>query len=500
MITKLYSVLSIGLKPQLIEIEISKSRGIPGIVIVGLSTKQSEAIKHKVIHLVQYLGYKLPSSRFIINIAPGEVTKNSTHFELPVIVGVLHMVGAIKSLPENTAWVGEVSLEGKPSLHTGVVLLALAASNLGLSQLIVPTGVFSQLEPFTSILQTKIQCITTILELITTQKVVSATIAPQQVTGDSIVTKDSAQQARRTELITLWESIKGQEQAKRALRVAAAGRHNILLIGPPGVGKTALARCTPLFLQPLSTQERLECTVIHQEAGFYVHTPVLEPPFRAPHHTVGAAALLGGGAPPKPGELSLAHHGVLFLDELGEWPQHTLESLRQPLEDKEVRLAKGKYRCTFPAHSLVVAASNPCPCGYFGSEIKKCRCTPTEKVRYRQKFSGPLLDRFDMIIWLATPNQKSSTEPSPSPEPLTILPHPNPIALFTLPAIKLLNTASQTFAFSARITNKMAVVSHTIAQLEKNRHNETGHSPSEITEQHVYEALGYRPQLAFLEY
>ncbi len=380
----------IGLEGYLVNIEIDVSAGIPCWDIVGLPDASVKEAKERVRTAIKNSGYDMQSRKIVVNLSPADIKKEGSFFDLPIAIGILACSGNInKKSIEDTIFIGELSLDGKINKVNGVLPMCIEAKKLGIKRVILP------------IENTKEAAVVKEIEVIGAKSLIEVVnFLNYRIHIES--TKFDLKKLfhnREAEILDFSE-VKGQENIKRALEIAAAGGHNCLLIGSPGSGKTMLARRVPSILPDLTFEESLETTKIHSIAGILEKNVALitKRPFRSPHHTVSSISLIGGGRIPKPGEISLAHNGVLFLDELPEFNKNTLEVLRGPLEDKVVTISRINASLTYPCNFMFIASMNPCPCGYLGSREKECSCSEQSISRYIGKISGPLLDRIDIQI------------------------------------------------------------------------------------------------------
>jgi len=386
---KIYSGTVVGLSAASVEVEVDVSSGLPAIVIVGLPDTAVQEAKVRVKSAIKNSNSIFPRSRVSINLAPADVPKNGTHFDLPIAISILLNSGQIFFDPKGKLLVGELALDGSLRPVTGVLPIALLARDLGFEFLIIPKDNCKEASLISGIAIIPVESLIQLIGYL--QGLIK--IEPLQPFDWQEVLKSP-------EITFDMKLVKGQEAAKRALEIAAAGGHNLLLSGPPGTGKTLLARAMPSILPKLTVEEVLEITKIYSVAGLLNLNKNLVTirPFRSPHHTTSGVALVGGGSSPKPGEISLSHRGVLFLDEFPEFGRAALENLRQPLEDGVVTVARAAGTVTFPAKFTLIAAQNPCPCGYFSDPTKSCICTPSQIMKYQKKISGPLLDRIDLHV------------------------------------------------------------------------------------------------------
>ena len=499
MLARLRTAAVFGVDACQVDVEVDVSFGMPRFTMVGLPDASVRESRERVRSAIRNSGFAFPPHRITVNLAPADVRKAGSAFDLPIALGILAAEGIVEQRAAgNLLLLGELSLDGTIHPARGVLPIAAAARRAGVTALLLPSANARE---------------AAIVEGLDVLPVASLADAVRTLNDPSVVVPRLSPLPTVMRDVADLADIRGQLLARRALEIACAGGHNLLAIGPPGAGKTMMARRVPGILPPMTFDEAVEVTSVHSVAGLLPSGAglVTHRPFRAPHHTISDIALVGGGSQPRPGEVSLAHHGVLFLDEMLEFNRHVLEVLRQPLEERSVTIARAARTVLFPARFMLVGAMNPCPCGYLDDAWRECRCTPQQVARYRDRLSGPLRDRLDLLVDVpALPPDVLTTEPNGEPSAVVrgrvvsargrqreryasdgirtnaeLTPSlAARYCVFDVAGTRLIQSSVRRLGLSARGYDRVRAVARTIADLD---------DAEDISADHIAEALQFRP-------
>ena len=503
MLVKVYAAALQGIDATIVTIEVNSSRGIK-FFLVGLPDSAVKESHERIISALQVNGYRFPSRQIVVNMAPADIRKEGSAYDLPLAIGILASAGEVSEEKLSKYLImGELSLDGSLQPIKGALPIAISARGQGYEGFILPKQNAREAAVVNNLNVYGVENIKEVIEFFNGERELEPTI---------VNTREEFYQ-HQSNFPFDFADVKGQENVKRALEVAAAGGHNVIMIGAPGSGKSMMAKRLPSILPPLSLGESLETTKIHSVAGKLSKNDSLiaTRPFRAPHHTISQVAMVGGGSNPQPGEISLAHNGLLFLDELPEFNRSVLEVLRQPLEDRHISISRAKYSLDYPASFMLVASMNPCPCGYYNHPTKACVCNPGQVHRYLNRISGPLLDRFDLQIEIVPVPFEKMAEQKQAENSATIRErvvkarkiqeerfanHPGVYCNAQMESkllhqyanpdekgLNLLRTAMTRLNLSARAYDRILKVARTIADLE---------ASEAIQPNHIAEAISYR--------
>jgi magnesium chelatase family protein len=525
---KTFSAQTVGLGAKIIDVEVDLSKGLNAFTIVGLPDKGVEEAKDRVSASIKNSGYDSPKSKnqkVVVSLAPADIKKEGPAFDVAISLAYLLASNDIKFDAKKKLFLGELSLDGNLRKINGVLPIIAEAKSRGFTEVFLPKDNAIEAALVSDIDIYGAENLKEIIDHLNEKKKLKKDkddIDPEMFEADERIISTKIKVQPQTEIIFEDEEllidmseIKGQETAKRGLEIAAAGGHNIAMYGPPGTGKTMLAKAFSYILPPLTFDEILEITSIHSVAGTLKNNIITKPPVRAPHHTASYVSIVGGGTTPKPGEVTLAHGGVLFLDEFPEFDRKVIETLREPLEEGEISISRAKGTHNFPANFILIAAMNPCPCGNFGSKTKECICKPTDLLRYQRKISGPIIDRIDMWVEVSKIDyeklgeKESGKKETPEIKKRIVKAREvqkerfekakrkikvnsemeakdiGKIADLNDKAKEILNTSAKRLDLSARAYHRVIKLARTIADLDNSK---------EINTSHILEALQYRPK------
>lgn len=508
MFSNVKSLALLGVNGYMVNVETDIFNGLPGVDIVGLPDTAVKESRERVKSAIKNSGFDFPISKVVINLAPANTRKDGAFLDLPIAIGILTAMGVIsQEVADRYIFIGELSLDGTLRWVPGILPMVLAAYELGYKDFVIPLENASEAAVVSGINIWPFKELKDIYDFLTGVRKCEKYADAGDANAEMYYDVD-------------FNEVKGQEIAKRGLEIAAAGNHNLMMIGPPGTGKTMLARRMPTILPDLTFDESLEVTKIYSAAGLLKGKSLIKNrPFRAPHHTISSVSLVGGGTLPKPGEVSLAHHGVLFLDEMPEFKRDALEALRQPIEDRTVTISRINATISYPSDFMLLGSSNPTPCGYYpGDPHHVCRCTPLEIKRYQNKISGPIKDRIDLFVDVDSIEFENLVEPKDAESSRDIKQRVDKARLFQLerysglgilnnsqikpsmlPMVcklnanskRLMKEAYEKYHLSARSYNRILKVARTIADLD---------ASNDIKDDHILEALGYREARPVMSY